>query len=90
APVIKEFVSGSGVPGDANSLVNSEAGATSGHRAGFAGRVARWVVPVVSVAGIAVALAGPAAYAMQTAATPHSGSIPSAGPAGAGGFGGPG
>ncbi|MEU8339967.1 glycosyltransferase family 39 protein [Micromonospora tulbaghiae] len=90
APVIKEFVSGSGVPGDANSLVNSEAGATARSRAGFAGRVARWVVPVVSVAGIAVALAGPAAYAMQTAATPHSGSIPSAGPAGAGGFGGPG
>ncbi|MDX5459725.1 ArnT family glycosyltransferase [Micromonospora tulbaghiae] len=90
APVIKEFVSGSGVQGDANSLVNSEAGATAGRRAGFAGRVVRWVVPVVSVAGIAVALAGPAAYAMQTAVTPHSGSIPSAGPAGAGGFGGPG
>ncbi|MET8065012.1 ArnT family glycosyltransferase [Micromonospora sp. NPDC005686] len=90
APVIKEFVSGSGVQGDANSLVNSEAGATAGPGAGFTGRVVRWVVPVVSVAGIAVALAGPAAYAMQTAATPQSGSIPSAGPAGAGGFGGPG
>ncbi|MEV5634036.1 ArnT family glycosyltransferase [Micromonospora tulbaghiae] len=90
APVIKEFVSGSGAQGDPNSLVNSGAGATAGHRAGFAGRVVRWVVPVVAVAGIAVALAGPAAYAMQTAATPHSGSIPSAGPAGAGGFGGPG
>ncbi|WBC05770.1 glycosyltransferase family 39 protein [Micromonospora sp. WMMA1976] len=86
--VIKEFVSGNGFQGDANSLVNSEAGA--GHRTGFAGRVVRWVAPVVSVAGIAVALAGPAAYAMQTAATPHSGAIPSAGPAGAGGFGGPG
>ncbi|MGX1617194.1 ArnT family glycosyltransferase [Micromonospora chalcea] len=89
-PVIKEFVSGNGVQGDANPLVNSEAGAAAGHRAGFAGRVVRWVVPVVSVAGIAVALAGPAAYAMQTAATPHSGAIPSAGPAGARGFGGPG
>ncbi|GII05669.1 glycosyltransferase family 39 protein [Planobispora takensis] len=39
---------------------------------------------------LAVVLAGPAAYAVETAATPHSGSIPSAGPAGAGGFGGPG
>ncbi|MEV6515736.1 glycosyltransferase family 39 protein [Micromonospora chalcea] len=89
-PVIKEFVSGNGVQDDPNPLVNSEAGAAAGHRAGFAGRVVRWVVPVVSVAGIAVALAGPAAYAMQTAASPHSGAIPSAGPAGAGGFGGPG
>ncbi|AXO38202.1 glycosyltransferase family 39 protein [Micromonospora sp. B006] len=89
-PVIKGFVSGNGVQDDANPLVNSETGAAAGHRAGFAGRVVRWVVPVVSVAGIAVALAGPAAYAMQTAATPHSGAIPSAGPAGARGFGGPG
>ncbi|WP_174536559.1 ArnT family glycosyltransferase [Micromonospora chalcea] len=90
AAVIKEFVSGNGVQGDAKPLVNSEAGAAAGRRAGFAGRAVRWVVPVVSVAGIAVALAGPAAYAMQTAATPHSGAIPSAGPAGARGFGGPG
>ncbi|MER6587979.1 glycosyltransferase family 39 protein [Micromonospora chalcea] len=89
-PLIKEFVSGNGVQADANSLVNSGMGVAAGHRGGFAGRVVRWLVPVVSVAGIAVALAGPAAYAMQTAATPHSGAIPSAGPAGAGGFGGPG
>jgi 4-amino-4-deoxy-L-arabinose transferase-like glycosyltransferase len=48
---------------------------------------------VVAVAGLAVlcSLAGPAASAVQTAATPHTGSIPSAGPAVAGGgFGGPG
>ncbi|MGC5388684.1 ArnT family glycosyltransferase [Micromonospora chalcea] len=89
-PLIKEFVSGNGVQADANSLVNSGMGVAAGHRGGFAGRVVRWLVPVVSVAGIAVALAGPAAYAMQTAATPHTGAIPSAGPAGAGGFGGPG
>jgi 4-amino-4-deoxy-L-arabinose transferase-like glycosyltransferase len=47
--------------------------------------------------GIAAVIAGPAAYAVDTASTPHSGSIPSAGPAvqgggfgpgGAGGFGG--
>jgi 4-amino-4-deoxy-L-arabinose transferase-like glycosyltransferase len=50
----------------------------------------------VATAGLALAvvLAGPAAYAVQTAATPHTGSIPSAGPAsqggGFGGRGGPG
>jgi 4-amino-4-deoxy-L-arabinose transferase-like glycosyltransferase len=38
--------------------------------------------------GCAVAMAGPAAYSVQTAATTHSGAIPSAGPTGAGGFGG--
>jgi 4-amino-4-deoxy-L-arabinose transferase-like glycosyltransferase len=48
--------------------------------------------------GIASVIAAPAAYSLDTAATPHSGAIPSAGPAvqngggfgGAGGFGGPG
>jgi 4-amino-4-deoxy-L-arabinose transferase-like glycosyltransferase len=50
----------------------------------------------VATAGLALAavLAGPAAYAVQTAAEPHTGSIPSAGPAsqggGFGGRGGPG
>jgi 4-amino-4-deoxy-L-arabinose transferase-like glycosyltransferase len=37
---------------------------------------------------LAAVLAGPAAYAVQTAAQPHTGSIPSAGPAVGGGFGG--
>jgi 4-amino-4-deoxy-L-arabinose transferase-like glycosyltransferase len=43
-------------------------------------------------AGVALGavLAGPAAYAVQTASQPHSGSIPSAGPAVQAGFGGPG
>ncbi len=51
---------------------------------------------VASVAGLAlvVSLAGPAAYAVQTASQPHTGSIPTAGPAVAGagvqGRGGPG
>jgi 4-amino-4-deoxy-L-arabinose transferase-like glycosyltransferase len=48
---------------------------------------------LAAVAGLAVlsSLAGPAASAVQTAATAHTGSIPSAGPAVAGGgFGGPG
>jgi len=42
----------------------------------------------VAAAALLVALAGPAAYAVDTAATPHSGAIPSAGPTVAGGFGG--
>nr|WP_027343776.1 glycosyltransferase family 39 protein [Hamadaea tsunoensis] len=46
------------------------------------------VLPVVAGLGIAAALAGPAAYAVDTASTPHTGSIPTAGPASAGGFGG--
>jgi 4-amino-4-deoxy-L-arabinose transferase-like glycosyltransferase len=39
-------------------------------------------VPIALVA----ALVGPGAYSVATAATPHSGAIPSAGPAGTGGF----
>jgi 4-amino-4-deoxy-L-arabinose transferase-like glycosyltransferase len=44
---------------------------------------------MAGAAGLAVVtgLAGPAAYAVDTAATPHTGSIPSAGPEVAGGFG---
>jgi 4-amino-4-deoxy-L-arabinose transferase-like glycosyltransferase len=44
----------------------------------------------VAAAGLLVALAGPAAYALDTAATPHGGAIPSAGPAVPGARGGPG
>jgi hypothetical protein len=40
--------------------------------------------------GITAVLAGPAAYSLNTASTPHSGAIPSAGPAVASAFGGPG
>jgi 4-amino-4-deoxy-L-arabinose transferase-like glycosyltransferase len=48
----------------------------------------RWVPAVVATAVIA-ALAGPAAYSLQTVATPHTGSIVTAGPAtGRGGPGG--
>ncbi|HEV7657884.1 MAG TPA: glycosyltransferase family 39 protein [Mycobacteriales bacterium] len=49
----------------------------------------RRTAAVLAGAGLIVALAGPAAYAVDTAATPHTGSIPTAGPA-AGGMGGPG
>ena len=52
----------------------------------------RWRIAAVVLAGcvLATALAGPTAYAIDTAATPHSGSIPSAGPAVAGANGAPG
>jgi hypothetical protein len=50
------------------------------------------VAAAVAGAGLLVALAGPAAYSLDTAATPHGGAIPSAGPAVQGGVprGGPG
>jgi len=50
----------------------------------------RWATAAVLAAGIGVALAGPAAYAVETALTAHNGAIPSAGPAIAGGRGLPG
>ncbi|PRY51089.1 4-amino-4-deoxy-L-arabinose transferase-like glycosyltransferase [Geodermatophilus tzadiensis] len=54
-------------------------------------RLGRAVAAVVLAAGLLAGVAGPAAYAVQTAATAHTGSIPSAGPTVAGaGFGGPG
>jgi 4-amino-4-deoxy-L-arabinose transferase-like glycosyltransferase len=46
----------------------------------------RWLPGAVAVAGLCAALAGPVAYSLQTASTPHTGAIPSAGPGG--GFGG--
>lgn len=50
-------------------------------------RLPRRLAPVVLALGAAAALAGPVAYAVQTAATAHTGSIPSAGPYVPGGFG---
>ncbi|NUT12049.1 MAG: glycosyl transferase [Nonomuraea sp.] len=44
---------------------------------------------LVGVVAVAACLAGPAAYALDTAATPHTGAIPTAGPATGGGFGRP-
>ncbi|WP_260478168.1 glycosyltransferase family 39 protein [Nonomuraea sp. WAC 01424] len=44
---------------------------------------------LVGVVAVAACLAGPAAYAVETAATPHTGAIPTAGPTTGGGFGGP-
>ena len=51
----------------------------------WAGRGGRRMAAAVAGAGLLVALAGPAAYSLDTAATPHGGAIPSAGPAVQGG-----
>src|SRR4051812_12286443 len=48
------------------------------------------VALAVAAAALVTGLAGPAAYAVSTASTPHTGSIPSAGPTTAVGMGGPG
>jgi 4-amino-4-deoxy-L-arabinose transferase-like glycosyltransferase len=55
-----------------------------------AARVGRMAV-AVAMAGVVAGLAGPASYALATMASPHSGSVPTSGPASAGGgMGGPG
>jgi 4-amino-4-deoxy-L-arabinose transferase-like glycosyltransferase len=56
----------------------------------FTARLARLVGAVVVGIAVVAGLAGPAAYALQTSATPHSGAIPSAGPTVTGRRGGPG
>jgi 4-amino-4-deoxy-L-arabinose transferase-like glycosyltransferase len=53
--------------------------------AAWAGRGGRRMAAAVAGVGLLVALAGPAAYSLDTAATPHGGAIPSAGPAVQGG-----
>ncbi|SCL28786.1 glycosyltransferase family 39 protein [Micromonospora inyonensis] len=56
---------------------------------GLAGRFRRGPLVAVALAvGVLVGLAGPLAYSVRTAATPHTGAIPSAGPAVQGGLGG--
>ncbi|MFD3937624.1 ArnT family glycosyltransferase [Streptomyces sp. NPDC058611] len=56
----------------------------------FAARVGRRALPAVAALGLAAALAGPLAYCLTTVTTGHTGSIVTAGPAVAGGRGGPG
>jgi len=60
----------------------------------FATHLTRAAASVVAAFALVVLLAGPGAYTLATAATAHSGAIPSAGPSsgfgGRGGFGGPG
>ncbi|MFF4811642.1 ArnT family glycosyltransferase [Micromonospora chersina] len=53
----------------------------------LADRLPRRVAPVLLALGAAAALAGPVAYSLQTAATAHTGAIPSAGPFVQGAFG---
>ena len=54
---------------------------------GFLGAAGFFIRPKVFVpVALVAALIGPGAYSVATAATPHSGAIPSAGPAGTGGF----
>ncbi|MCZ7437992.1 glycosyltransferase family 39 protein [Micromonospora sp. WMMC241] len=77
APAAKGFASRRAAQGDANSLPDPSRGP----------RWARWASAGVLALGLGAGLGGPAAYAVQTAATPHTGSIPSAGPFVAGGFG---
>ena len=52
--------------------------------------ISRQVAYAAAGLGLVAALAGPFAYSVQTASVPHSGAIPSAGPATTLGFGGPG
>ncbi|MEV7131105.1 glycosyltransferase family 39 protein [Streptomyces sp. NPDC093260] len=56
----------------------------------FAGRLGRRVALVTAAAALATSLAGPTAYTLSTVNSAHTGSIPTAGPAGASrmGFGG--
>ena len=46
----------------------------------------RPLIAVLAVAGAIAMLGAPTAFALQTASTPHTGSIPTAGPSSAGGF----
>jgi 4-amino-4-deoxy-L-arabinose transferase-like glycosyltransferase len=56
----------------------------------LAGRLTGPMLKVAAATGVAAALLGPLGYALNTAAMPHSGSIPTAGPTVAGAMGGPG
>lgn len=50
----------------------------------------RRMAPAIAAVALAASLAGPAAYSIATAATPHTGSLPTAGPSAVGGPFGPG
>ena len=49
------------------------------------GRAGRRAGLAAAALGVVAVMAGPTAYAIQTISTPHTGSIPSAGPASTGG-----
>jgi 4-amino-4-deoxy-L-arabinose transferase-like glycosyltransferase len=62
-------------------------GFTSAAAVSAAPRLRGWGARAVVATALVAALAGPTAYSVATAATPHTGAIPSAGPTVAGGFG---
>ncbi|NUP53019.1 MAG: glycosyl transferase [Catenulispora sp.] len=74
---------GSTPPADTPALDATTTGASVATENTAFGKALRWVALAL---GVGTALLGPAAYAVATTETAHSGSIPSAGPAG-GGFG---
>jgi 4-amino-4-deoxy-L-arabinose transferase-like glycosyltransferase len=70
------------------AIVTAAALAVLGVSAAPIARKARRRISIVAVVlGALACLSGPLAYAAETLSTPHTGSIPSAGPANAGGFG---
>jgi 4-amino-4-deoxy-L-arabinose transferase-like glycosyltransferase len=60
-------------------------GLVAGFGVAIAGHLPRRIGLAAAVLALVTSLAGPAAYAVDTASTPHTGSIPTAGPASAGG-----
>jgi 4-amino-4-deoxy-L-arabinose transferase-like glycosyltransferase len=60
-------------------------GLVAGFGVAIAGHLPRRIGLAAAVLALVASLAGPAAYAVDTASNPHAGSIPSAGPASAGG-----
>ena len=85
-PALRWAVLITGLAAAAVLLLGPLAGAPGG-----AGRVTAGRVAGVAAAGaVAAALAGPAAYSIDAAATAHTGALPTAGPAVASSFGGPG
>jgi 4-amino-4-deoxy-L-arabinose transferase-like glycosyltransferase len=75
-------------PGVKNLVVLTAIVATAGLL--LRARLGRRLAAVVAATAVICGLAGPAAYSLSTAATPHTGSIVTAGPAVSGGNGGPG
>jgi 4-amino-4-deoxy-L-arabinose transferase-like glycosyltransferase len=82
---------GHGTPGQGTVGPGPAGHGPAGHgRAGRlrAGRIT--VAGVAAAAAVIAALAGPAAYSLDAAATAHTGALPTAGPASTASFGGPG
>ncbi|HVW81884.1 MAG TPA: glycosyltransferase family 39 protein [Mycobacteriales bacterium] len=61
-------------------LIVALAGTTAAVGICAAPYLGRWLAPAVAAVALVASLVGPAAYSLATAATPHTGSLPSAGP----------